>query len=76
MVILGQMPMREEEWAATKARLVTEGFVEDDTVVEGFMDGPDSEGESYVGRGFCYRDGNLYYSSYSGFLQFVPAFQV
>lgn len=39
------------------------------------MDGPDVPDESYPSRGFVYRDGILYYTSYPDFLTFVAAFQ-
>lgn len=41
-----------------------------------FTNGPDGEDESYPSRGFAWRDGILYYASYPGILEFIPAFQI
>ncbi|MFD4421922.1 hypothetical protein ACFWN7_10515 [Agromyces sp. NPDC058484] len=74
MVVLGQLPMEAAAWESTRAQLAAEGYVQRDDLAAEFMDGPDLPDASYPGRGFVYRDGILYYVSYSDFLTFVAAF--
>lgn len=75
-VILGQLPMDESSWNTTQEGLEAEGYVESDNLgISGFLDGPDGSDESYPVRGFAWRDGILYYASYPGILEFVPAFE-
>lgn len=75
-VVVGQLAMDEATWDATRADLEAAGYRQDDSFgIEGFVDGPDSPDESYPTRGFVWRDGILYYVSYPGILEFVPAFQ-
>lgn len=75
-VVVGQLAMDEATWDATRADLEATGYRQDDSFgIEGFVDGPDSPDESYPARGFVWRDGILYYVSYPGILEFVPAFQ-
>lgn len=78
-IVLGQLALSEAEWADVRASLLEAGFVEDDSVMTGFLDGPDdpaAEPElSFSERGVVYRDGILYYSSFPGFFKFVTAFQ-
>ncbi len=75
IVVVGQLAMDEPTWDAARAELEAEGYVPDDAVIEGFLDGPDGQDESYASRGFAWRDGILYYASYPGILESVPAFQ-
>ena len=75
IVDVGQLAMDEATWETTRVQLEAEGYVQDDTVVVGFMDGPDVADENYPHRGFAYRDGVLYYVSYMDFLPFLQAFQ-
>ena len=75
-VVVGQLSMDEATWDAMRTDLEAEGYIENtDTPVAGFIDGPDGSDESYPSRGFAWRDGILYYASYPGILEFVPAFQ-
>ncbi|MFB6609015.1 hypothetical protein ACFCVO_01730 [Agromyces sp. NPDC056379] len=75
-VVVGQLPMDETTWEATRAALEAAGYQRDDSYgVDEFIDGPDSEDESYPTRGFAWRDGMLFYASYPGILEFAPAFQ-
>lgn len=75
-VVVGQLAMDEAAWTATRAELEAAGYAQDDSYgIDGFMDGPDGDDESYPTRGFAWRDGILYYASYPGILEFVPAFQ-
>ena len=76
-VVVGQLAMDEATWETKRADLEAQDYVEDPTAsVPGFLNGPDfSADDSYPGRGFAWRDGVLYYASYSGILEFVPAFQ-
>lgn len=74
-VIFGQLAMSEDEWATVRTGLIESGFIEDDSLVPGFLDGPDEVDPDYAHRGVVYRDGILYYSSYPGFFEFVTAFQ-
>ncbi|PWC04217.1 hypothetical protein DCE94_08660 [Agromyces badenianii] len=76
-VVVGQLAMDEAMWETTRADLEASDYQLNDSYgVEGFVDGPDSEDESYPARGFVWRDGILYYVSYPGILEFIPAFQM
>jgi hypothetical protein len=72
--VMGQMAMEAGAWEATRNQLIDEGFVQEDDVVAGFMNGPDSSDDSYPARGFAYRDGTLYYTSYSKFFTSFASF--
>ena len=75
-VVVGQLAMDDATWDATRADLEAAGYQQDDSYgIDGFIDGPDGEDESYPTRGFAWRGGILYYASYPGILEFVPAFQ-
>ena len=75
-VILGQLAMDEQEWESTRAELEATGFVPDDSHgIPGFINGRDGTTQEYLNRRFAWRDGILYYASYPGLLEFVPAFQ-
>ncbi len=75
-VVVGQLPMDEQTWESTRTGLEADGYVLNDNYgVPGFIDGPDGSDESYPSRGFAWRNGILYYVSYPGILEFVPAFQ-
>lgn len=73
-VQLGQLPMDELTWNSTLTTLEAEGYVQVDTDIAGYLDGPDDNEPNYTQRGFAWRDGILYYASYPGILEFVPAF--
>ena len=76
MVVVGQLAMDEQEWESTRAELEATRFVPDDSHgIPGFLNGRDGTTESYLNRGFAWRNGILYYASYPGILEFVPAFQ-
>jgi hypothetical protein len=76
IVVVGQLAMDEQTWQAARAELEASGYVPDDSYgIEGFLNGPDGYDESYPVRGFAWRDGILYYASYPGILESVPAFQ-
>ena len=75
-VVVGQLAMDEQEWESTRADLEANRFVPDDSHgIPGFLNGRDGTSAEYTNRGFAWRDGILYYASYPGILQFVPAFQ-
>jgi hypothetical protein len=75
-VVVGQLAMDEAAWAATRSELEAAGYAQDDSYgIDGFIDGPDGDDESYPTRGFAWCNGILYYASYPGILEFVPAFQ-
>ena len=75
-VVVGQLAMDEATWDATRADLEAAGYQQVDSHgIDGFIDGPDGEDESYSTRGFAWRDGILYYASYPGILEFISAFQ-
>ncbi len=75
-VIVGQLAMDEAEWESRLAELEPFGYVPDESHgVPGFVNGPDGTTESYLNRGFAWRDGILYYASYPGMFEFIPAFQ-
>lgn len=69
--VMGELPMEQSIWESTRTQLLAEGFVEENDVVAGFLNGPDSADDSYPYRGFAYRDGTVYYTSYS---KFFPTF--
>ena len=74
--IVGQLAMDEQEWDATRAELEATRFVLDESHgIPGFLNGRDGTSGSHLNRGFAWRDGILYYASYPGLLEFVPAFQ-
>lgn len=73
--VMGRVPMDESVWESTKMQLVSDGFVEEDSVVAGFMNGPDPLDDSYPDRGFAHRNGILYYTSYSKFFPWFQSFQ-
>ncbi len=75
MVSIGALEMDPETWETTRTELLGIGYVQDDSVIEGFLDGPDSTEPNYTGRGFAYRDGSVYYSSYAKGLTLTRAFQ-
>ncbi|NYG19901.1 hypothetical protein BJY17_000648 [Agromyces hippuratus] len=76
-VVIGQLAMDEANWETTQAELEAAGYQQDNAGgVDGFTNGPDGEDESYPSRGFAWRDGILYYASYPGILEFIPAFQI
>ena len=75
-VVVGQLAMDEHEWESTRAELEATGFGLDESHgIPGFLNGRDGTTQSYLNRGFAWRDGILYYASYPGILEFVPAFQ-
>jgi hypothetical protein len=76
LVVVGQLAMDEQEWESTRTELEATGYVPDDSHgIPGFINGHDGTSGSYLNRGFAWRDGILYYASYPGILEFVPAFQ-
>lgn len=76
-VVVGRLAMDEATWETTRAELEAAGYQQDNAGgVDGFTNGPDGEDESYPSRGFAWRDGILYYASYPGILEFIPAFQI
>lgn len=74
LVQLGQLAMDESTWNSTRATLEAEGYVRDDSEIAGYLDGPDDNEPNYTKRGVAWREGILYYASYPGILEFVPAF--
>lgn len=73
-VQVGQLAMDESTWNSTQETLEAEGYVRDDSEIAGYLDGPDDKEPNYTRRGVAWREGILYYASYPGILEFVPAF--
>lgn len=74
MVIVAQAPITEEAWTAMQSDLLAQGFTQTDTPALGFVNEPDTD-PNYIDGGFIFRDGQLYYVSYSNGLGLLPAFQ-
>ncbi|MBG6059139.1 hypothetical protein RCH16_002445 [Cryobacterium sp. MP_M5] len=71
LAYFAQIAMSEAEWAKTKAELQSDGFVEQETPVPGYFNGPTPD-PLYGDGGFSYRDGFLYYTLTPGLTKWVP----
>jgi hypothetical protein len=68
-----QIALTGAEWESVQAELVRTGFVEQDTPVAGYFNGPVPD-PLYGDGGFAYRDGYLYYAVTPEFTRWIPAF--
>jgi len=68
-----QIALTDAEWESLRAELVRAGFVEQDTPVAGYFNGPVPD-PLYGDGGFAYRDGYLYYAVTPEFTRWIPAF--
>jgi hypothetical protein len=74
MVVFGQLAVADAEWETLKASLLDAGYTVDNTTFNGYLNEPDTD-PNYVDGGFLHHNGQLYYASYPGVLQWVPGLQ-